>query len=56
MLVFFVGLILLAYDISRKTTFPGSKPKLKEPLNVNPSENKDTTKSTLSPKSSTHQP
>jgi hypothetical protein len=30
--LFFVGLIYLSYDISSKTTFPGSKSQLKERL------------------------
>jgi hypothetical protein len=28
--VFFAGLIYVSYDISTRTTFPGSKPQLKE--------------------------
>jgi cbb3-type cytochrome oxidase subunit 3 len=28
--IFFVGLIYVSYDISMRTTFPGSKPQLKE--------------------------
>jgi cbb3-type cytochrome oxidase subunit 3 len=28
--IFFVGLIYVSYDISTRTTFPGSKPQLKE--------------------------
>jgi hypothetical protein len=28
--VFFAGLIYVSYDISKRTTFPGSKPQLKE--------------------------
>jgi hypothetical protein len=30
--LFFMGLIYLSYDISSKTTFPGSKSQLKERL------------------------
>jgi hypothetical protein len=30
--VFFIVLAYLSYDISRRTTFPGSKPQLKERL------------------------
>lgn len=29
-IVFLVSLLLVSYDISRRTTFPGSKPQLKE--------------------------
>jgi hypothetical protein len=29
-IIFFTGLGYLSYDISSKTTFPGSKPQLKE--------------------------
>jgi hypothetical protein len=28
--IFFAGLIYVSYDISTRTTFPGSKPQLKE--------------------------
>jgi hypothetical protein len=31
-ILFFAGLIYLSYDISSKTTFPGSKSQLKERL------------------------
>jgi hypothetical protein len=31
-ILFFVGLVYLSYDISSKTTFPGSKSQLKERL------------------------
>ncbi len=28
--IFFAGLVYVSYDISTRTTFPGSKPQLKE--------------------------
>lgn len=31
-IMFVIGLGYASYDISRRTTFPGSKPQLKEPL------------------------
>ena len=29
-ITFFIGMVYLGYDISSRTTFPGSKPQLKE--------------------------
>jgi hypothetical protein len=29
-IVFVVGMVWISYDISRRTTFPGSKPQLRE--------------------------
>ncbi|HCM77522.1 MAG TPA: hypothetical protein DIS90_14155 [Cytophagales bacterium] len=29
-ILFFIGLAIISYDISRRTTFPGSKSQLKE--------------------------
>jgi hypothetical protein len=34
-ILFFGGLIFLSYDISKRTTFPGSKSQLKERLKKN---------------------
>jgi len=49
MLVFFVGLVLLAVDISRKTSFPGAKSRQNGTV-------KDSVDSTLSPKTTIQQP
>jgi hypothetical protein len=49
--VFLILLIFASYDISRRTTFPGSKPQLKERLKQTYG-GKDTLKSdSLAPKS-----
>ena len=49
--VFFLSLVALVYDISHKTTFPGSKRREKDSLNkVNP-QKVDTSKRALTPKS-----
>lgn len=50
MVVFFLFLVFVSYDISRRTTFPGSKSQLKERLKnqylKTDSTEKDTAKST----------
>ncbi|UII24311.1 hypothetical protein [Fulvivirga ligni] len=45
-IVFFVVIVYLGYDISSRTTFPGSKPQLKERLMNSGSDesNSDSTK------------
>ncbi|UII25932.1 hypothetical protein LVD15_21925 [Fulvivirga maritima] len=42
-LVFFAIMVYIGYDISSRTTFPGSKPQLKERLINQQTEEKDST-------------
>jgi len=39
--IFFIGLVILGYDISQRTTFPGSEPLLKEKIFTKDSLEKD---------------
>jgi hypothetical protein len=54
--VFFCSLCFLVYDISSKTTFPGSKKRAKQSQEKDSVDRGDTVKSTSPPKSSVHQP
>ncbi|NOT73335.1 MAG: hypothetical protein HOP08_00305 [Cyclobacteriaceae bacterium] len=56
MLLFFGGLIMLAYDISTKTTFPGARNRKKASLDTVSTHPKDSSGGTLSPKSAGQQP
>jgi hypothetical protein len=44
-MAFLIALVYVSYDISRKTTFPGSKPQLKERLKQNFEQKPDSTDS-----------
>jgi hypothetical protein len=46
--VFVVALLIASYDISRRTTFPGSKPQLKERIQRQFSKPDSTKKDSLS--------
>jgi hypothetical protein len=54
--VFFGSLVFLVYDISRKTTFPGSKARMKVAPAADSAVSLDSAKSNLSPKTPVHQP
>ena len=49
--VFITSLVALVYDISTKTTFPGSKSRVKDSVRKENHDMKDTVKITLTPKS-----
>jgi len=49
--VFIASLLALVYDISSKTTFPGSKSRLKDSMHKENHDMKDTVKRALTPKS-----
>lgn len=44
-IIFLIIILAVSYDISRRTTFPGSKPQLKERILEDKDTNKDTVKS-----------
>jgi hypothetical protein len=50
-IVFFLSLVAIVIDISRKTTFPGSKKKQRDSIEQKKLDEKDSDKSRLTPKS-----
>jgi hypothetical protein len=55
LIAFFIGLVALAIDISRKTSFPGSKKKLKHAFKMELTDKLHLAQSISSPKSTTYQ-